>query len=112
MLNKDGWKDPKGALHYQAGHFGIEKTQKLVARKYYWETCSYQEYLPIVEKTYPQILQRDSLYLWIRRAPDLQLLSIPTFCQKNLSIDFVTGLLYLRIGMALVRIQFLLLFTG
>ncbi len=54
----EGWEDIKQVLHYQdlpyipkvirseliskhhdgtlAGHFGIEKTQKLIARKYYW----------------------------------------------------------------------------
>ena len=37
MLGKDGWEDSKGVLHHQ-GHFGIEKTRELVAKKYYWET--------------------------------------------------------------------------
>ena len=57
---KDGWKDIDGVLHHQglpyvpeiirtelisshhndplADHFGIEKTRKLVAQKYYWPT--------------------------------------------------------------------------
>ena len=57
---KDGWKDINDVLHHQGlpyvseiirtelisrhhadllvGHFGIEKTRKLVARKYYWPT--------------------------------------------------------------------------
>ncbi len=56
----EGWEDIKQLLHYQgllyvskvirselisrhhndplAGHFGIEKTRKLIARKYYWPT--------------------------------------------------------------------------
>ncbi len=55
-----GWEDIKQVLHYQsfpyvpkvicleliskyydeplAGHFGIEKTRELIARKYYWPT--------------------------------------------------------------------------
>ncbi len=50
---KDGWKDIKGVLHREglpylseiisrhhdnpmAGHFGIDKTRKLIARKHYW----------------------------------------------------------------------------
>ena len=58
QLGQQGWKDINGVLHYQglpyipeiiqmeliskhhdnllAGHFGIEKTQKLFSRKYYW----------------------------------------------------------------------------
>lgn len=57
MLGKEGWEDLEGVFHDQellyvpelirteliswyhnnllAGHFGIEKTQKLVAQKYY-----------------------------------------------------------------------------
>ena len=56
----EGWEDDKGVLHYHGlpyvleiicfkvischyndpliGHFEINKTQKLVARKYYWPT--------------------------------------------------------------------------
>ncbi len=56
----EGWEDIEQVLHYQglpyipkvihlelisrhhndplAGHFGIEKTCKLIARKYYWPT--------------------------------------------------------------------------
>ena len=56
----DGWEDVNNILHYQrlpymlkiirtevisqhynyplAGHFGIDKTQELVAKKYYWKT--------------------------------------------------------------------------
>ena len=58
-LGKDGWEDTEGILHYQrpyvpkilrtelisrhhddplAGHFRIEKTRELIARKYFWET--------------------------------------------------------------------------
>ena len=92
MLGKDGWEDPKGALYYQAGHFGIEKTRELVARKYYWETCSCYQYLPIAGRTYRWISRRDCLYLRIGRALDLLLLPIPTLCWKDLSLDFVTGL--------------------
>ena len=60
QLVKDDWQDIDGVLHYQglpyvpkiirtelisrhhddllAGHFGIEKTRELIARKYYWPT--------------------------------------------------------------------------
>ena len=56
----EGWDDINSMLHYQglpyvpeiiqtelisrhhdnplAGHFGIEKTRELIARKYYWQT--------------------------------------------------------------------------
>ena len=37
MLGKDGWEDSEEVLHHQ-GHFGIEKTRELVAKKCYWET--------------------------------------------------------------------------
>ena len=42
----DSGEDVEGVLHHQ-GHFGIEKTQEFVARKYYWETCSCYLYLRI-----------------------------------------------------------------
>ncbi len=57
---QEGWEDIKQVFHYQglpyvpkvirseqinrhhnnpfAGHFGIEQTRKLIARKYYWPT--------------------------------------------------------------------------
>ena len=60
MEKPAGWEDADGVLHYQglpyvpeiiraklisrhhddpsAGHFGIEKTRELVAKKSYWET--------------------------------------------------------------------------
>ena len=68
----DGWEDVEGVVHHQGlsyvleiirieltSHFGIEKTERLVAKKCY---------------------------------EDLQSLPIPTYCWKDLSMDFVTGL--------------------
>ena len=70
-------------------HFGINKTRELVGRKYYWPS-----------------LRRDvESYVWgcdvcltskaIRHKQygDLQSLSIPTHQWKDLSMNFVTGLL-------------------
>ena len=110
QLVKDSWEDIDGVLHYQsllyvpeiiwtelisrhhndplASHFGIEKTHELVAWKYYWPAlCNdVNNYIKgcnvcLASKT-------------VRHKPygDLQSLSVPTYCWKDLLIDFVIGL--------------------
>ena len=107
---KESWEDIDGVLHHQglpyipeiiqtkpiskhhddslAGHFGIEKTRKLVTWKYYWPTLCYDvdDYVKecnicLASKT-------------VQHKPynDLQSLPVPIHCWKDLSIDFVTGL--------------------
>ena len=111
--HSEGWDKIDGVLHHQglfyvseiirtklisrhdnnllAGHYEIKKTQKLVARKYYWPTfCrDIEDYIRgcdicLASKT-------------IRHKPkrDLQFLPEPTHCWKNLLIYFVMGLLIL-----------------
>ena len=77
--------------HYDdllAGHFGIEKTRKLLARKYYWPTFRYDV------KAYVKGCNVCLISKAVRHKPygDLQSLPIPTHWWKDLSMDFVTGL--------------------
>ncbi len=92
-----GWEDIEQMLHYQdfpyvpkvirsklisrhyndslAGHFGIEKTCKLIARKYYWSTLRWN-----IEA----YVKRCDVYLAAKAVchkpyGDLQLLPIPTY---------------------------------
>ena len=108
-LPKD-WEDVKWVLQYRrllyvpeiirsevisyhhdnplAGHFGIDKTQKLIGRKYYW---------PSLKRDVKSYIWGYDVYLTsktVRYKPygDLQSLSIPTHWWKDLSMDFVTGL--------------------
>ena len=104
------WQDIKGVLHYQglpyvpeiirtelisrhyndplAGHFGIEKTRELVARKYYWPTLRHDvdDYVKGCDVCLASKAVRHKPY------GDLQSLPVPTHCWKDLSMDFVTGL--------------------
>ena len=71
-----------------AGHFEIKKTQKLVARKYYW---------PTLRRGVKNYVKGCNIYLAlkaVRHKPygDLQSLPVPTHCWKDLSMDFVIGL--------------------
>lgn len=68
--------------------FEIDKTRKLVTRKYYWKTLC--QNLNSYIKGYDVYLALKA----VRHKPygDLQLLPIPTYQWKDLSIDFVTGL--------------------
>ena len=72
-----------------AGHFGIEKTQKLVARKYYWSTFCHDV------KYYVKVCNICLALKAVRHKPydDLQYLPICIYRWKNLLMDFVTGLL-------------------
>ena len=93
---KEGWKDIDGVLYHQgllyvpkiirtelischhddplAGHFGIENTRELVARKYYWETLCHdvKEYVRGCDVCLASKEVRHNLY------GDLQLLPVPT----------------------------------
>ena len=107
---RDGWENVKGVFWYQSllyvpeiirsevischhnnlleKHFGIDKTQELVARKYYWPN------LRLNIKTY--IRECDiclaSKAVCHKLYGDLQLLSVPIHCWKDFSIYFVMGL--------------------
>ncbi len=71
-----------------AGHFGIEKTRELIARKYYWPTLR-REIEAYVKGCNVCLTSKA-----VRQKPygDLQSLPVPTHRWKELSIDFVTGL--------------------
>ena len=71
-----------------AGHFGIEKTQELVTRKYYWETLCHDV------KVYIRGCNICLVSKAVRHKPygNLQQLPVPTYCWKDLSMDFVIGL--------------------
>ncbi len=71
-----------------AGHFGIEKTCELIARKYYW---------PMLRRDVEAYVKECNVCLAskaVRHKPygDLQSLSVPTYWSKYLSMDFITGL--------------------
>ncbi len=77
--------------HYDnplAGHFGINKTQELIDRKYYWPTlyCNIEAYIIggdicLALKTVTH-----------KRYDDFQSLLVPTHQWKDLSMNFVNGL--------------------
>ena len=106
----EGWEDLEGVLQYQglpyvpeiirsevisghhndplAGHFGIDKTRKLIGRKYYW---------PSLRRDVENYVRGCDVCLaskTVRHKPygDLQSLLVPTHQWKDLSMDFVTGL--------------------
>ena len=70
------------------GHFGIDKTQELIARKYYWPTLR-QDIEAYVKGCNVCLASKA-----VRHKPygNLQALPIPTHKWKDLSMDFVTGL--------------------
>ena len=106
----EGWEDIEGVLQYRglpyipeiirselisrhhddplAGHFGIDKTRELIARKYYWPTL--RQDVEAYVKGCDVCLASKA----VRHKPygDLQALPIPTHRWKDLSMDFVTGL--------------------
>ena len=71
-----------------AGHFGIEKTRELLARKYYWPTLRHdvEAYVKGCDVCLASKAVRHKPY------SDLQLLPVPTHQWKDLSMDFMTGL--------------------
>ncbi len=77
--------------HYDdplVGHFGIDKTRELIARKYYWPT------LRRVVEAYVIGCDVCLASKAVKHKPygDLQSLPVPTHRWKDLSIDFITGL--------------------
>ena len=77
--------------HYDdplANYFGIEKTQEVVARKYYWETLCYDV------KVYVKDCDIYLVSKTVRHKSygNLQQLPVPIHHYKDLSIDFVMGL--------------------
>ena len=108
---REGWEDSEGVLHHQGlpyvpelirtelisrhhddplvSHFGIKKTWELVTRKYYWPTLRHDI------ETYVKGCDVCLASKAVRHKPysDLQSLPIPTHWWKDLSMDFVTGLL-------------------
>ena len=106
----EDWEDVEGVVQYRglpyvpeiirsevisrhhddplAGHFGIDKTRELVARKYYWPTPCRDV------KTYVRGCDVCLAFKAICHKPygDLQSLLILTHRWKDLSMDFVTGL--------------------
>ncbi len=107
----EGWEDIEQVLHYQdlpyvpkvirselisrhhddplGGHFGIEKTRELIARKYYWLTLrrDVEAYVKGCDVCLTSKAVRHKPY------GDLHLLPVLTHRWKDLSMDFVTGLL-------------------
>ncbi len=106
----EGWEDIKGVLKYQglpylpeiiryeilskhhddllAGHFGIDKTRELVARKYFWL---------ILRRDVEAYVKGCDVCLVskaVQHKPygDFHSLPLPTQRWKNLSMEFVTGL--------------------
>lgn len=71
-----------------AGHLGIKKTQKLVAQKYYQSTFRHnvEAYIQGCDICLASKVVGYKLY------EDLQSLPMPTYCWKDLSIDFIIGL--------------------
>ena len=70
-----------------AGHFGIEKTWELVARKYYWKILSHNI------KNYIKKCNVCLACKFVRhKSYSLQSLLVLTHWWKDLSMDFVTGL--------------------
>lgn len=71
-----------------AGYFGINKIKELVGHKYYW--LNFRRKVKAYIKGYNVCLALKAM----RYKPysDLQSLPIPSYWEKDLSIDFVTGL--------------------
>ena len=107
---REEYKEVDGVLHHQGllfvpeairielisrhhddplvGHFGIEKTRELLARKYYWPTLRHdvEAYVKGCDVCLASKAVRHKPY------GDLQSLPVPTHRWKDLSMDFVTGL--------------------
>ena len=73
------------------GHFGIEKTRKFVAQKYYWPSLYHnvEDYIKGCDICLTSKAVQHKLY------GNLQSLPVSIYRWKDLSMDFVTGLLIL-----------------
>ena len=73
---------------FLAGHFGIKKTCKLLAQKYYWPTLRHnvEAYVKGCDVCLASKAVCHKPYV------DLQLLPVPMHQWKDLLMDFVTGL--------------------
>ena len=71
-----------------AGHFGIQKTRKLITQKYYWPTLRHS--VEAYVKGYDVCLAFKAVCY--KPYSDLQSLPVRTHQWKNLLMDFVTGL--------------------
>ena len=111
-MEKQGgnWEDFNGILHHQGlpyipeiirielisrhhddqlvGHFGIEKMQELVTKKYHWEALRHdiEVYIRRCDVCLASKVVRHKTYR------NLQQLPVPTHRWKDLSMDFVTRL--------------------
>ena len=70
------------------GHFGIKKTQELIARKNNWPTLPHnvKAYVKGCDLCLASKTVRHKLY------SNIQFLPVPTHYWKDLSMDFITGL--------------------
>ena len=73
------------------GHFGINKTQELIVRKYYWPMLRWD--VEVYVKGYNICLA--SKAIWYKPYRNLQSLPVSTHSWKDLSMNFVTELLVL-----------------
>ena len=73
---------------FLAGHFELDKTRKLIARKYYWPTL--RQNVKAYVKGCNICLA--SKVVWHKLYRNLQALPISTYRWKDLSMDFMTGL--------------------
>ena len=110
LRSKEGYEEVEGVLHHQglpfvpeairtelisrhhddplAGHFGIEKTCELLARKYFWPSLRHdvEAYVKGCDVCLASKAMRHKPY------GNLQSLPVPTHRWKDLLMDFVTGL--------------------
>ena len=107
---KDGYKEVDGVLHHQrllfvpevirtkfisrhhnnplASHFGIDKTRKLISRKYYW---------PSLRKDVEAYIKDCNICLGLKAVKhkpysNLQMLLVPTYQWKDFLMDFIMRL--------------------
>ena len=71
-----------------AGHFGINKTQELITRKYYWPTLR-QDVKAYVKGCNVCLASKA---VWHKPYGNLQTLSVPIHKWKDLFMDFLMGL--------------------
>ena len=116
------WQDSNRILHHQnlpyifkiikieqisrhhdnlpAGYLGIERMQKLVTKKSYWEILCNNIEVYVKGFNVCLVFQKikPKLYGYLQQLP------VPTHSWRNLFISFVTGFLNLQIGKKIVMI--------